>query len=81
MIQVKIVYGTSWCFGTRRSREYLDEHGISYQYIDIDFNQEGEEFVLQTNNGKRKVPTILFSDNTILASPSNEELGRKIGIE
>lgn len=76
-----VFYGVSWCGDCRRARRFLNEHGIEYQWIDIDHDNKGEEFVLKTNRGYRSVPTIVFGDGTILVEPSNNELAKKLGIQ
>ncbi len=75
-----IFYGTEWCSDCRRAFFYLKRKGIPFDYINIDQDAEGEAFVLQTNHGVRSVPTILFSDGTILVEPSTEELDAKFSI-
>jgi len=75
-----IVYGTTWCGDCRRTRRFLDYHKVSYEWIDIDQNKEGEQFVLKTNRGLRSVPTILFPDGSILVEPSNLKVAEKLGL-
>jgi mycoredoxin len=74
------LYGTRWCFDSRRSRRVLDRHNIPYTYIDIDENLEGRRFVEQVNRGFRSVPTIVFPDGSILVEPSDEVLRARLGI-
>ncbi|MCH7761144.1 FAD-dependent oxidoreductase [candidate division TA06 bacterium] len=38
-------------------------------------------FVEGVNQGKRKVPTIVFEDGSFLIEPSNEELAKKLGLQ
>ena len=73
-----IVYGTRWCGDTRRALRILDNEKINYQWIDIDKDKKGEEFVITTNQGNRSVPTIVFPDKSILVEPSNQELNEKL---
>lgn len=75
-----IVYGTTWCGDTRRARRFLDEHKISYQWIDIDQDLEARKKVETINHGYRSVPTILFPDDSMLVEPSNRQLAEKFGI-
>lgn len=75
-----IVYGASWCPDARRSRKFLDEHGIPYKWIDIDEDAAGKEYVRSVNKGNVVIPTILFEDGSTLVEPSNEELGQKLGL-
>lgn len=74
------LYGTRWCFDSRRARRVLDQHQIPYIYIDIDENLEGRSFVEHVNRGFRSVPTIVFPDGSILVEPSDEALRAKLGI-
>ena len=73
------VYGTDWCGDCRRAKRLLDENQISYNWVDIDKDSEGEKFVKTTNRGNRSVPTIVFGDGSILVEPSNPQLIAKLG--
>lgn len=75
-----IVYGTNWCGDCIRAKHFLDANKISYVWIDIDKDQEAEKLVIEVNNGYRSVPTILFSDGSILIEPSNLQLAIKLKI-
>ena len=75
-----VMYGTSWCGGTRRARMVFDRNQIPYRWIDIDKDADARHFVEGTNHGYRSVPTIIFPDGTILVEPSDLELSRKIGL-
>ena len=76
-----IVYGTGWCGDCRRSRRYLDQNNIAYDFINIDNNKDGEQFVLNNNRGMRSVPTIVFEDGSILVEPTNKVLAEKLGLK
>jgi len=73
-----IVYGTRWCGDTKRALRIFDERQVEYKWIDIDRDNIGEEFVIQTNNGFRSVPTIIFIDGSIMVEPKNAELNAKL---
>ena len=75
-----VVYGTNWCYDSKRARNLLDQNHIPYEFIDIDTNMEGRKFVEQTNRGFRSVPTIVFPDGSILVEPSNQVLSKKLGL-
>ncbi len=34
------MYGGRACEDTRRSRKFLDEHGVSYEYVEVDGDPE-----------------------------------------
>ncbi len=75
------VYGAFWCPDCRRSKQFLGEHQIPYGWVDIEEDAEGERFVIEANEGKRRIPTIVFGDGSVLANPSNAELARKLGLK
>lgn len=75
-----IVYGTTWCGDTIRSRKFLDLNKIIYKWIDIDKDMEARKLVESINNGMRSVPTIIFPDGSTLTEPSNSELAKKLNI-
>jgi len=75
------VYGAYWCPDCRQSKQFLGEHQIPYNWVDIETDKEAEEFVIQTNSGKRIIPTIVFADGSFLVEPSNAELAAKLGLK
>ncbi len=74
------VYGAHWCPDCRRSKQFLGEHQIPYNWVDIEEDSKAEQFVIQKNDGKRIIPTIVFSDQTFLVEPTNAELAAKLGL-
>jgi len=75
------VYGAHWCPDCRRSKQFLGEHQIPYNWVDIEQDKAGEQYVIKKNNGKRIIPTIEFADKSILVEPSNAELAAKLGLK
>lgn len=71
-------YGTKWCPTSRRAKKMLEEKGIAFEWINIDEDPAGREFVMEVNNGYRSVPTIVFPDGDILVEPSSNELAKKL---
>jgi len=74
------VYGAHWCPDCRRSKQFLGEHQIPYNWVDIQEDPEAEQFVIEKNDGKRIIPTIVFADETFLVEPTNAELATKLGL-
>jgi len=71
------MYITPWCGDCRRARRWFDAHGISYDAINIDHDEQAAAYVMQVNNGMRSVPTIVFPDGSVLFEPSARELAAK----
>jgi thioredoxin reductase (NADPH) len=75
------VYGAHWCPDCRRSKQFLGEHQIPYNWVDIEQDKQAEQFVIKKNDGKRIIPTITFADGSFLVEPSNAELASKLGLK
>src|SRR5713226_7138791 len=75
------LYGTNWCSDCKRSKRFLGEQRIRYDYINIEEDLEGQAFVQKVQNGGLTIPTIVFDDGSILIEPSNAELAAKLGLE
>jgi thioredoxin reductase (NADPH) len=74
------VYGAPWCPDCKRSKQFLAEQRVEYDWVDIDLDQSGATFVREKNDGKQIIPTIVFGDGSFLVEPSNDELARKLGL-
>lgn len=75
------VYGAFWCPDCHRSKTFLGEHQIPYNWVDIEKDKDGELFVIEANDGKRRIPTIVLGDGSVLTNPSNAELAAKLGLK
>ncbi len=76
-----IMYGTAWCYETKRARNVFDQNNIPYEYIDIDYDPDARKYVETVNHGYRSVPTIVFPDGSMLVEPSTIELKNKLGLD
>ncbi len=74
------VYGAPWCPDCRRSKQFLGEMRIPYEWVDIDQDPAAAQVVREKNNGKQIIPTIVFEDGSFLVEPGNDELARKLGL-
>lgn len=71
------MYATTWCGDCRMAKRWFDQHGVAYDYINIEQNPEAAEYVMKVNGGMRTVPTIIFPDGSILVEPSARDLAAK----
>ncbi len=72
------VYGAEWCPDCHRSKNYLEQQKVPYEWIDVDQNDKAQEYIRQLNQNRMIIPTILFPDGSVLVEPSNTELARKL---
>ncbi len=75
------LYGTEWCSDCKRSKKFLGEQRIHYDFINIEEDMEGQAFVQKVQNGGLTIPTLVFEDGSILIEPSNADLAAKLGLE
>lgn len=72
-----VVYGSTDCDDTERTRSYLCECGIPFQEVNIDHVPDAAQFVRFINNGYCSTPTLVLGEGKhkiILTEPSNEVL-------
>jgi thioredoxin reductase (NADPH) len=82
MIHTNIkLYGTNWCSDCKRSKKFLGEQRVHYEFIDIEEDVEGQTFVQKVQNGGMTIPTIVFDDGSVLIEPTNAEMAVKLGLE
>ncbi len=74
------VYGAPWCPDCKRSKKFLAEHRVPFQWMDIDQDADARRFVEELQNGGRSIPTIVFADRSHLIEPSDQALARKLGL-
>lgn len=75
-----VVYGAQWCPDCRRSKAYLDRNGVPYEYVDLETSPDDVERVLELNEGRHVIPTIVFADGSHVAEPSDAELAARLGL-
>lgn len=80
MKQPIVFYGANWCPDCRRSKDFLEQHHIAFDYIDIDSVPGAADKVAEINHGLKSIPTIVFPDDTILVEPSNDQLGKQLAL-
>ncbi len=80
MAEIKM-YTTAWCGDCRHAKRFLNEHGISYEEIDIEQREGAAEHVIKLNGGKRKVPTFEINGRAFNLSPYDErKLRAELGL-
>jgi glutaredoxin len=75
-----VMYGADWCGDCHRSKQFFNNHQITFDWIDIDSDPHSEDLVRSINKGTVIIPTIFFTDGTYLVEPTNAELAGKLGI-
>ena len=74
-----LMYGTPTCGDCVLAKLVFAEKNIDYEYIDISNDEEATKKAIELNNGMRRIPVIVFQDQSILVEPNREELIAKLG--
>ncbi len=74
------VYGTAWCADCKRTKRFLGEHRVPYQWVDVDEDPAGLVRMERLQQGGHSVPTLVFPSGAVLIEPSNAALSRELGI-
>jgi mycoredoxin len=75
-----VMYTTASCSDCYRAKAFFEANAIKYAVIMIEENLEATEFIMQINQGRKSVPTIVFPDGSVLVEPTWEELKVKFPI-
>ena len=77
-------YGLSTCIWCRRTRQFLEEQGVAFDYIYVDLlrGQEREEAVTQIRrwNPATSFPTIVIDDSRCVVGYKPEKLKEALGL-
>ncbi len=74
------LYGTPWCSDCKRTKQFLGEQRVRYNWVDVESDPDGLAFIEQVQDGGHSVPTLQFDDGDVLIEPSNAELATKLGL-
>lgn len=77
-------YGLSTCIWCKRTREFLESQGVSfdYTYVDLLQGQEREEALTQVRrwNPATSFPTIVIDDAQCVVGYKQEEIKEALGL-
>ena len=71
-------YTTDWCGDCVRSKALLNKLNVKFEEINVDNNPEANEYITKLQKNQRRIPTIVFEDDTFLVEPSDVELELKL---
>ena len=71
-------YTTDWCGDCVRSKALLNKLNVDFNEINVDVNQEANEYIKSLQVNQRRIPTIVFVDGSFLVEPSDIDLENKL---
>jgi thioredoxin reductase (NADPH) len=75
------VAGTMWSAASHQVKDFLSQHQIAYQWLDVEKDEKARGLAESCTDGQLVVPTVLFPDGTVLARPAIRELAEKVGLQ
>ena len=72
------MYGTPTCKDCVIAKQVFQELKTDYDFIDMTNDEEATKKAIELNNGFRRIPVIVFEDESILVEPTAEELRTKL---
>jgi len=73
-----IMYSTDWCGDCVRSKAFLDSIKIPFVEVNVDHDDEANAYIQNLQDGARRIPTIVFPNDSFLVEPSDLELHNKL---
>ena len=71
-------YTTDWCGDCVRSKALLKRLNLAFNEINVDLNEDANEYIKTLQVNQRRIPTIVFEDGSFLVEPSDVELENKL---
>ncbi len=77
-----VMYCARWCKDCKKAKAWLDERGLSYAEVDVDYNMAARNRVRKWANGFLVTPVIDIRGTIVLDfdAPKLEEALRKHGL-
>ena len=71
-------YTTDWCGDCVRSKALLNKLDVDFNEINVDLDEEANQYIKTLQLDQRRIPTIVFEDGSFLVEPSDVELENKL---
>ena len=71
-------YTTDWCGDCVRSKALLNKLEVDFNEINVDLDEEANQYIKTLQVDQRRIPTIVFEDGSFLVEPSDVELENKL---
>lgn len=75
------VIGFQWSPLSHKIKEFLTGNLIPYKWIDVELNKEAAELIDKYKVDSNEFPAVIFEDGSLLKSPVENEIAKKIGLK
>ncbi|HNS11087.1 MAG TPA: FAD-dependent oxidoreductase [Bacteroidia bacterium] len=70
-----------WSPKSHKIKEFLSGNLVPYHWLDIENNEEAENFRKSTDTSLSNLPLVIFKDGTFISDPGIPELAARIGLQ
>jgi thioredoxin reductase (NADPH) len=74
------VLGLRWSPKCHQVKDFLGRNQVPYQWLDVEASEEARQLLSQGEEGRCRLPLVLFPDGTRLVEPTNLDVAQKIGL-
>src|SRR6478672_4161217 len=75
------IIGYQWSPKSHRLKEFLSGNLIPYLWMDIESNEDAEQYLLSANASKAELPLVVLKDGSFIIDPSLPELAARTGLQ
>jgi glutaredoxin-like protein NrdH len=79
-----LMYALSTCVWCKMTKQYLKDHGIEYEYVDVDLCDEKDKEKIRAHiiskGGNLSYPTIIVDDNVLITGFRKDKFKEILGI-
>lgn len=71
------MFGADWCGDCRRAKRVFAEHGVDYQWIDLEADPDAAT-IARDISGRKNIPVIAYPDGSHQVEPSDADMRAKL---
>jgi glutaredoxin-like protein NrdH len=79
-----IVYALSTCVWCKMTKQFLKDHSVEFEYVDVDMCEEGDKQKIrqeiQSKGGSLSYPTTIIDDKIVVTGFRKDQLKEALGI-
>jgi len=79
-----VVYALSTCVWCKMTKQFLKDHNVEYEYVDVDLCEEDDKQKIreeiQNKGGNLSYPTTIIDDKIVVTGFRKDQLKEALGI-
>jgi thioredoxin reductase (NADPH) len=75
------IIGFQWSPKSHQLKDFLSGNLVPFVWMDIDRNQDAEQFVISASVSKEELPLVVLADGSVMKDPSLQDIATRIGLQ